>query len=108
MTLENFCYNIYKHTFALVVFEGIYAAHVFVKMKKNPFETDELEEAFRKFIRDTPLSNLDLTIVEDPAMEDNLMILDSVEPFGDGDSFPERIPFHVDVRRIYYNDEDCD
>lgn len=105
MTLEKFCYNIYKHTFALVLFNGIYAAHVFVKMRKNPFEANELEEAFRKFIWNTPLSNLDLTIVEDPNMEDDVMVLDSVEPFGDGDSFPERIPFHVDVCRVRYDDD---
>lgn len=102
MTLENFCYNIYKHTFALALFNGVYAAHVFVRTKKNPFEPNELEGAFRKFIRDTPLSNLDLTVIEDSSMEENILILDSVEPFGDGESVPVRISFHEDVCRISY------
>ena len=37
MTVEEFCYKIYKHTFAHVLHSGIYAAHVIIWMKKNPF-----------------------------------------------------------------------
>ncbi len=107
MTLENFCYHIYKHTFALVLFNGVYAAHVTVRIRKNPFGPEELEEAFRKFIRDTPLSNLDLTVVEDVSLEDGLLLLDFVETFSDGEADPDMIPFHEDVKRIVYANQDA-
>ena len=100
MTLENFCYHIYKHTFALVLFNGVYAAHVTVRIWKNPFGPEELEEAFRKFIRDTPLSNLDLTVVEDTTLEEGVLLLDFVETFSDGEANPEMISFHADVQKI--------
>lgn len=106
MTIEEFCYSIYKHTFALVLFNGVYAAHVTVRLRHNPFNPDELEDAFRKFIWDTPLSNLDLSIVEDPSVDEGVLLLDSVEPFGDGDSNPSMIPFHVDAQKIFYKDGD--
>ena len=106
MTIEEFCYSIYKHTFALVLFNGVYAAHVTVRMKRNPFNPDELENAFRKFIWDTPLSNLDLSIVEDPSVDAGVLLLDSVEPFGDGETNPDMIPFHVDVQKVFYENGD--
>lgn len=102
MNVEEFCYKIYKHTFAHVLHSGIYAAHVIIWMKKNPFTEDELEEAFHKFVWDTPLSNLDLSIIEDPSIEDGIVFLDAVESFGDGESLPERIPFHEDIQKIHY------
>lgn len=107
MTLEEFCYSIYKHTFAHVLFNGVYAAHVTVRIKKNPFETDELEDAFRKFVRDTPLSNLDLSVVEDASLEEGVLMLDEVELFGDGESVPETLPFHADVKKIQYTDKEA-
>lgn len=102
MNIEDFCYKIYKHTFAHVLHSGIYAAQVIVWMRKNPFAENQLEEAFRKFVWDTPLSNLDLSIVEDSNIEEGVVLLDAIESFGDGESIPERIPFDKDLKKIYY------
>ena len=66
-------------------------------MKKNPFNENELEDAFHKFVWDTPLSNMDLSIVEDPNLEDGVVLLDAIESFGDGESVPERVPFDKDL-----------
>ena len=102
MNMEDFCYKIYKHTFAHVLHSGIYAAHVIIWMKKNPFNENELEDAFHKFVWDTPLSNLDLSVIEDSNIEDGIIVLDAIESFGDGESMPERVPFHEDMQKIPY------
>jgi hypothetical protein len=102
MNMEEFCYKIYKHTFAHVLHSGIYAAHVIVWMRKNPFAENQLEEAFHKFVRDTPLSNMDLSIMEDSSIEEGVLLLDAIESFGDGESLPERIPFDKDLKKIHY------
>lgn len=102
MTVEEFCYKIYKHTFAHVLHSGIYAAHVIIWMKKNPFNENELEDAFHKFVWDTPLSNMDLSVIEDSSIEDGIIVLDAIESFGDGESMPERVPFHGDMQKIRY------
>lgn len=91
MTLENYCRAVYKYTFARALSSAFYAAHVIVRLKKNPFEDGVLEEAFRRYVWDTPLSNLDLTIIEDSSLEDGVLILDAIEPFGDGESVPEGV-----------------
>lgn len=106
MTVENFCYHIYKQTFAHVLFNGVYAAHVTVRIRENPFGPEELEEAFRKFIRDTPLSNLDLTVVEDASLEKGVLLLDFIETFSDGETNSDVIPFHEDVREINCTNQD--
>lgn len=91
MIVEEYCKLIYKRTFAHAISNAFYAAHVNVRIRKNPFDSGILEEAFRKYVWDTPLSNLDLAITEDPSIEDGVLILDTIEPFGDGESVPEKI-----------------
>lgn len=94
MILEKYCRAIYKYTFAHALFSGYYAAHVVVRLKKNPFEDGVLEDAFREYVWDTPLSNLDLTIIEDPSLEEGNLILDAIETFCDGESVPEKFTYN--------------
>lgn len=97
MTLENYCRAVYKYTFAHALSSAFYAAHVVVRLKKNPFEDGVLEEAFHGYVWDTPLSNLDLSIIEDSSLEDGVLVLDAIEPFGDGESVPERVSINEPI-----------
>ena len=57
MTLENYCRAVYKYTFARALSSAFYAAHVIVRLKKNPFEDgaeEHYDSTYGKLFRECP------------------------------------------------------
>ena len=98
--MEDICQRVFQNSFAQAIDSYLIVAYITVKVKKFPFNIDEFRELFRKLVRNTPLSNVDLDVVETDDVPTDVMILDTLEGFCDGDNPPEIVPFHEVLREI--------
>lgn len=100
MTIEELSSQIYKNTYNQLERSSGVGAAVTGRVSKLPFPLETLQVFFRNFVRDTPLTNIDLYIAEDAEVEEGVLVLDSIETFSDGESASGNISFDEDLARI--------
>ncbi|MBO5137608.1 MAG: hypothetical protein J6B81_03810 [Spirochaetaceae bacterium] len=100
MDLETICQRVFQKAFAQAVDLCVPVAYINMHVRSFPFDINDFRETFRKYVRNTPLSNVDLDVSESEDIEEGLIILDSLEEFADEDNDPEVIPFHEVLREI--------
>ena len=100
MDIDTLCLRVFQYSFGQSVDLFRIVAYVTIKVKVFPFDKDEFKTKFRKLVRNTPLSNVDLDIIETDEVPDGILIMDSMETFSDDVNPPETIPFHDVLREI--------
>ena len=100
MTIEELSSPIYQNTYNQLERRSGVGAAVTGRVSKLPFPLETLQDSFRNFVRDTPLTNIDLYIAEDAEVEEGVLVLDSIETFSDGESASGNIFFDEDLARI--------
>lgn len=100
MDIETICSKIFQYSFAQAVDIGAIIAYITIKIKKFPFDREEFHVYFRKLVRNTPLSNVDIEVIETDEVPEGVIILDSLESFSEGDNPPQVFPFHESIKEI--------
>ena len=99
MDMQSICQRVFQNAFAQAFDSFLIVAYITIKVKDFPFDINEFREMFRSFVRNTPLSNVDLEIIETDEVVEGVLVLDTLETFSDDDNPPQIVPFH-DVLRI--------
>lgn len=100
MDMQAICQRVFQNAFAQAVDSLLIVAYITIKVRKFPYDINEFRELFRGFVRNTPLSNVDLEIIESDEVEPGILVLDTMEGFSDGENPPEILPFHDVLRTI--------
>ncbi|MBR5867246.1 MAG: hypothetical protein IKZ04_04985 [Spirochaetaceae bacterium] len=100
MDIDSLCLRVFQYSFGQSIDLFRIVAYVTIKVKVFPFDKDEFKSMFRKLVRNTPLSNVDLDIIETDEIPEGILIMDSMETFSDDENPPEIIPFHESLREI--------
>lgn len=100
MDMENICSRIFQNSFAQAMDLCCVIAYITIKVKKFPFNKEEFHVCFRKLVRNTPISNVDIEVIETEEVPDDIIILDSLESFSEGDTPPQVFPFHESINKI--------
>lgn len=100
MDIDSLCLRVFQYSFGQSIDLFRIVAYVTIKVKVFPFDKDEFKTMFRQLVRNTPLSNVDLDIIETEEVPDGILIMDSMETFSDDENPPETIPFHDILREI--------